>query len=369
MRVGLIINPIAGAGGPLAQHGSDAYQPLASPPDWAARRAEEALRVLLAQLPSGTLQWCCGGGAMGEDLLLALDQDAELLGLRRWPSQAQDTRAVAAQMAAHADLDLLLFVGGDGTARDVLDAVGERVPVLGIPAGVKLQSACFGVSPRAAGRLAAAFLGSHARLCEAREVLDLDEAALAEGAVQARLYGQLRCPIDARWLQGRKARSEAGDAHAAAQLADSLRPQLQRGLHLIGPGSTTWALKQGLGIEGSLIGVDVVAEGRLWLRDASEAQLWDIVAHSRQRARLWLTAIGGQGHVLGRGNAPLSPRVLRALGREALNLVLTPRKLQALGSAPLRIDSGAPAVDALFAGPQRVISGPRDIVIRPLVAD
>lgn len=365
MRVGLLINPIAGAGGPLALHGSDAFCPGAAPPAWAAGRADEALRVLLAGCAP---LWVCGAGAMGEDLLRALGQVPEVLGERRWPSTAQDTRRLAAQMLTQ-DLALLLFVGGDGTARDVLDAVGEALPVLGIPAGVKLQSACFGVSPRAAGRLAAAFLSGQRRLSEAREVLDLDEAALGQCRVQARLYGQLRTPVDARWLQGRKSRSEAGDAVDAECLAHSLAPQLRQGLHLIGPGSTTWALKQALGLDGSLIGVDVVVDGQLGLRDADEARLWELLQGQPAPARLWLTAIGGQGHVLGRGNAPLSPRVLQALGPQALTVLITPRKLQALGGAQLRVDSGSAAVDALYAGPVRALTGPREQAMLHLVAD
>ncbi len=364
MRVGLIINPIAGAGGPLALHGSDAYRPGDEPPGWAAERAAEALRVLRAGCAPS---WVCGAGAMGEDLLRAHGIAPEVLGRRCWPSTAQQTREIAAAMAEQ-DLTLLLFVGGDGTARDVLDAVGEAVPVLGIPAGVKLQSACFGVSPRAAGRLAAAYLNSHRRVCETREVLDLDEAALAQGQVQARLYGQLRVPVDARLLQGRKARSEAGDAADAERLAASLLPQLRQGLHLIGPGSTTWALKQALGLDGSLIGVDVVADGCLLLRDATEAQLWELVL-GRTGARLWLTAIGGQGHVLGRGNAPLSPRVLQALGPGTLTVLITPRKLQALASTQLRVDCGSAEVDALYAGPVRAMTGPRDQALLCLVMD
>lgn len=362
MRVGLIINPIAGAGGPLALHGSDAYRPGAELPAWAAQRAEEALRVLMASCQPA---WVCGAGAMGEDLLCALGIQPAVLGTRCWPSSAQQTREIAAQMLTQ-DLTLLLFAGGDGTARDVLDSVGEALPVLGVPAGVKLQSACFGVSPRAAGRLAASFLSGHRRITEAREVLDLDEAALGEGRVQARLYGQLRTPVDARLLQGRKSRSEAGDAVDAAQLAEGLKPLLQKGLHFIGPGSTTWALKQALGLDGSLIGVDVVADGKLWLRDATEAQLW---ALAPQQPRLWLTAIGGQGHVLGRGNAPLSPRVLQALGPKALTVLITPRKLQGLARTQLRVDCGSAEVDALYAGPVRVRTGPRELAMLQLIAD
>lgn len=364
MRIGLLVNPIAGAGGPLAQHGSDAFQAAAAPPVWAAQRTQEALHGLLS---SCTPQWLCGAGAMGEEVLRGVGQRPEILGEPHWPSRAQHSRELAAAMKAQG-VDLLLFAGGDGTARDVLDAIGDGVPVLGIPAGVKLQSACFGVSPRAAGRLAASFVSGHRRLTESREVMDLDEAALAQGRVAARLHGYVRTPVDARLLQGRKTRSEAGDETQAAQLASSLRPQLQRGLHIIGPGSTTWALKRSLAVEGSLIGVDVVHDGRLRLRDATEAQLWELVQRG-PAPTLWLTAIGGQGHVLGRGNAPLSPRVLAAVGPRRLQVLLTPRKLQALAHHPLRVDCGSAEVDALFAGLRPVLTGPADRAMLRLIAD
>lgn len=260
-RVGLIVNPIAGAGGPLALHGSDAFIAAAEPPVHAAQRAMDAVQAMGA-----SPEWICGAGAMGEALLRGRGLAPRVVGTANWPSGAADTRAAAQAICAEG-AELLLFAGGDGTARDVMDAVGERLPVLGIPAGVKLQSGCFGTSARAAGRLARSFLDGHARLTEQREVVDLDEAELARGGVAARLYGLLRTPADARLLQGRKSRSQPTDAEAAGALAAAVAPQLARGLHLIGPGSTTWALKQALGLDGSLLGVDLVEDGRL-------AQLW-----------------------------------------------------------------------------------------------
>ncbi len=371
-RIGLILNPMAGAGGVLARHGSDGLG-LASA--WSAERAGVALASLMG---SGPLQWVCGPGAMGEALLRSQGTqgyESEVLALPgpSAPSSAQDTQTLARQMAA-LGLDLLLFAGGDGTARDVMLGLGEAcgLPVLGIPAGVKMQSACFGHSPAAAGRLAAAFLASAARPLELREVMDLDEAALREGQVLPRLFGYLPTPLDPRCLQGRKTRSPPTDAQAAAALAQSLRAELAQGVHLIGPGSTTWALKQALQLKGSLIGLDVVVEGQLWLRDANEAQLLDLLQAMPGRARLWLTAIGGQGHVIGRGNAPLSARVLRALGPQVLTVLMTPAKLQSLTASfggILRVDSACAEVDALFSGPVQVLTGPRDRAVLRLVAE
>ncbi len=360
MRVGLIVNPIAGAGGQLAMHGSDSFVAGAEPPAHAARRAAEALDAL-----GGTSRWLCAAGAMGEALLRGRGIEPEVVGSAAWPSGAADTHAAAAAICEQG-VELLLFAGGDGTARDVMGAVGDRLPVLGIPAGVKLQSSCFGTSARAAGRLARAFLDSHARPTESREVVDLDEAELAQGRVAARLHGLVRTPVDARLLQGRKSRSLPADAADAAALAAVVAPRLSQGVHLIGPGSTTWALKQALGLNGSLIGVDIVEDGRLAVRDATEVQLWACVGAGAP-VRLWLTAIGGQGHVIGRGNAPLSPRVLRALGRDALTLLLTRAKLQGLG--PLRVDSGDADVDEMFNGPVRAITGPLDQAVLRLVSD
>lgn len=370
-RVGLIINPLAGAGGKLGLHGSDGLVGMAS--TWSNERAALALSSFGV---GSAIEWLSGPGSMGADLLRAVGTEPQVLTLgHAGSSSAADTQALAGQMQ-QAGLDLLLFAGGDGTARDVmagfLAQADAAVPVLGIPAGVKMQSACFAVSPAAGGRLAAAFLATSRRCTEAREVMDLDEAALRRGQVLPSLHGYLATPTDPRLLQGRKTRSAPADGEAAAALAASLLPELRTGVHLIGPGSTTWAMKAALGVRGSLIGVDVVVNGRLGLRDANEAQLLALLAGMAGRARLWLTAIGGQGHVIGRGNAPLSARVLRRLGSAALTVVMTPAKLQALAGqygGVLRVDSACAEVDALFSGPVRVLTGPRDRAMLRLVAE
>jgi len=88
-------------------------------------------------------------------------------------------RVVEAFVAGDDPVDLVLFVGGDGTATDVatvLERTGAEIPMLGVPAGVKVYSSVFAVSPEDAAAVAATFSRT-----ERREVMDIDEDAYREG--------------------------------------------------------------------------------------------------------------------------------------------------------------------------------------------
>lgn len=363
-RIGLLVNPYAGLGGPLALKGSDgcAVQALqAGALPQAAARATQAILALQPWWPQ--INWLTGSGPLGEAVLAALGLPAQCChhaqpagGLQ---SQAEDSRQLAARLAAQSP-DLLLFAGGDGTARDVLSGAGVQQAVLGIPAGVKMQSAVFGHTPQASGLLAARFLSGCRRVTAQQEVMDLDEAALRQGRVQAALFGYMATPVDPRYLQAGKSRAPEGDRVQTEAIAARVQEQLSPGVaHLFGPGSTTYAVKRLLG-GGSLLGVDVWQDGHWRVQDATEAQLWQHVQQGPCQA--WVSCIGGQGHVFGRGNQQFSPRILQRLGPVAVTVLATPGKLQSLGGRPLLIDSGDPLLDAAFAGMARVWTGYRDEV-------
>jgi predicted polyphosphate/ATP-dependent NAD kinase len=76
-----------------------------------------------------------------------------------------------------------------------------------------------------------------------------------------------------------------------------------------------------------------------------------------------LTVIGGQGHILGRGNQQLSPDFIRAIGNENMRVVATKQKLQSLGNKPLRLDSGDAELDASLQGAFTIITGYKDKVL------
>jgi predicted polyphosphate/ATP-dependent NAD kinase len=224
MRLGLVVNPIAGMGGRLAFKGSDDVALVAAARERgevavAPARATEALRRLTSL--GAEVEVLAYAGAMGEEEARGAQLAPTVLGSTGSVTTAQDTRTAAAAMAERG-VDLLLFAGGDGTAVDVLEAIGDRVPVLGIPAGVKMHSAVFAVNPRTAGDLAASLAQDGVRDVRPAEVMDVDEALLRAGSVSARLHGFLNVPDARRHLQSAQARSLGSEAAAQDAIAHHL---------------------------------------------------------------------------------------------------------------------------------------------------
>jgi predicted polyphosphate/ATP-dependent NAD kinase len=361
-RLGLIVNPVAGMGGRVALKGSDGAATLAKARERGAvpvapGRAVEALALLASLIPG--VELLAAPGPMGADEAAGCGLAATVVGsASRGETTAADTRAAAAELAGRG-IDLLLFAGGDGTAVDVLEAVGDRVPVLGIPAGVKMHSAVFGVNPRSAGELAVLYLEGRTTDVRAAEVMDVDEDELREGVLSPRLHGYLRVPVAPNLVQGLKSRSARGEGAALAGIARQVLEAVPSGcLCLLGPGTTTAAVTAELGFEHTLLGVDVVRDGRLVVRDAGEPELLDVL--SGAVARIVVTPVGGQGFLFGRGNQQLSPLVIRAVGIPNIIVVATESKLVALGGRPLLVDTGDPELDVQLAGYTRVVTGYRE---------
>ena len=367
MRLGLIVNPIAGMGGRVALKGSDDPQLVAAA---RARGAEpvapartiEALRTIAAA-GDGSLVVLSYPGEMGELEAREAGLDVQVLGSIGRITTAADTRAAAAAMAAQG-VELLVFAGGDGTAVDVLEAIGDRLPVVGVPAGVKMHSAVFAVNPRSAGEIAVRFAAGGEQGLRLAEVMDVDEALLREGAVSARLYGYLNVPAERRLLQSAKARSLAGEQTAQTEIAQHLVDHvLGEQTWFVGPGTTTKAVLDLLGLDKILLGVDVVRGGALLAADADEQTLLEL--SEAGRVGIVVAPVGGQGFLFGRGNQQLSPAVIENVGPEHVVVIATEAKIAALAGRPLRVDTGDPAVDSALAGYRRIVVGyHREIVYR-----
>jgi predicted polyphosphate/ATP-dependent NAD kinase len=375
--LGLIVNPIAGVGGPAGLAGSDgADVQAAAVSRGASARASVRAALALEALPAGTAV-LTASGAMGEDAVRAAGLEPRVVYVASPVTTSADTVATARALA-DAGAGLVLFAGGDGTARDVAAGFARQpvaprgradrardetqVPAaLGIPAGVKMYSPVFAVGPRAAGGLAAAWLAGRLPVQD-REVLDIDEQAMRRARVEPRLYGMLSVPYSPGRTQARKAPTPVSEREAAVAAAHGAVAQFRPGVrYLLGPGGTMAEAARILGVHKSPLGVDVVLDGRLVRSAASEEDLLDEI--SRGPAQAVVTVIGGQGFLLGRGNQQLSARVLRALGAGpdgagALMVVAAQSKLVELLGAPLLVDTGDPEVDASLAGFIRVVTAP-----------
>jgi predicted polyphosphate/ATP-dependent NAD kinase len=364
LLIGLIINPIAGMGGSVGLKGTDGATTLAQAVALGAApvASARALRAIarLAAAKTGAVLLTCPG-AMGEDVAYEAGLTATLVGdLPPGPTTAAHTSAAAAKMRDRG-VALILFAGGDGTARDVLAAVGSAVPILGIPSGVKMHSAAFAVTPEAAGQLTA-LVAARAEALRYREaeIMDVDEASLRAGRLSSRLYGYARIPFERHLVQGMKQGGLAEDAALDAlchEIADEMAGAFARGVaYLIGPGTTTQRILTRLGLAGTLLGVDAVRDGHLIGTDLRGDEVEHIARAGP--AKIVISVIGGQGYVFGRGNAQLGPAAIRTVGRANLIVLASQRKLSGLDPPHLRVDTGDPALDRELQGYIRVRIGP-----------
>ncbi len=410
-RLGLIVNPIAGMGGKVGLKGTDGIGVLKRAVELGARpeapkRTMVALEVLAPlkddfeiltyPLDMGENQ----AKALGFDTVVLggpanrgeiFNEDAVLDQRGVADTTFQDTENAAKDML-EAGVDLILFAGGDGTARNIYNAVGDDVPVLGIPAGVKIHSPVYATNPRNAGQLAAKFVKGEITALRESEVLDIDEDAFRQGRVMPRLYGYLRVPHEERLMQNLKSGSVESEAAAVDGIADRIIEEMEPDvLYIIGPGTTTRAIMRKLGLETTLLGVDVVFDGKLVVADAGEQDLLRLlnrieatgVADGLERpstvptsapgvamagakcAQIIITIIGGQGYVFGRGNQQLSSEVIRKVGTDNIRIVATRNKLNALKRRPLLVDTGDDELNQALSGYVRVlVSYDREVMYR-----
>ena len=352
-RIALLVNPVAGMGGRVGLKGTDgrADEALAAGarPVAPGRAAAclAAFREREARDPDLAVRWLASAGPMGLDVLRGSgvpDASIETIFTPAARTSADDTKAFA-QLAVERGADLVLFAGGDGTARDVADAVAGRIPLLGIPAGVKMHSAVFALDPVVAADLLAAYVRGTLRVGDG-EILDVDEEAYRAGEWKVRFYGTAKTLVEPNLVQtGKLMVAEVTEEAVLVELAEHFREMFEsepETLFLLGPGSTVSGIASRLGIEKTLLGIDAVVGMRTVGTDVNEAAILQLLDRS-PRAKLVVSPIGAQGFILGRGNLQVSPEVLRRIGTRNVVVVATPAKL---ASTPvLRVDTGDPRVD------------------------
>ena len=365
VRLGLIINPIAGMGGSVGLHGTDGDSYRRAEALGAIRIAEKragrALYHLASSLPDAGVVTV--SGSMGADAAREAGFDPEVVSVASEPTTSADTRT-AARVMQSAGVALILFAGGDGTARDIVGEVSDEVPVLGIPTGVKMHSAVFGNTPEAAGAMAVRYLGSSGRMrVVPREVLD---AAGMPGEVSG--FSVASVPFARDLLQPGKATMSLGDDASLDRLCTSLAAGMaSEHLYILGPGTTVARILDHLDLPGTLAGVDVVMNGQLAVANATAHQLLRLLDDA-QPATIYLGVIGGQGFLLGRGNQQLSPEVIERVGEENVVILAGEEKVRLLDPPVLRVDTGVESSRPVMLGYRRVYTAPGRSVVMKVVA-
>ncbi|MDP7591454.1 MAG: ATP-NAD kinase family protein [Litorilituus sp.] len=387
-KLGLIINPIAGLGGSVALKGSDDMTlhalALGAKPK-ANVRAKTALSVLKPYQDDITIYTV--NGQMGQECAQQLGFKVEL----SFHTPEADTKAEDTEQAVVAllsdNVDIILFAGGDGTARNIAYAVEQfalanacaQIPVLGIPAGCKIHSGVYAITPTAAGRVVELMVTKQLVTLTEGDVMDIDESLFRQGIVKAKRFGEMQIPSELRFVQAVKSGGKESDELVLQDIAEDIIDHMREHdehLFIIGSGSTTAFLMAELSLPNTLLGVDLVQDETLVDTDVTEAQLWQQLVQAeatQQRVHLVITLIGGQGHIFGRGNQQLSPRVIRYIigqegGKINISIIATKSKLTQLNNRPLISDTGDSELDQLLSGFMVITTGYKDQVLYPVAS-
>jgi len=365
-KLGFIVNPIAGMGGRVGLKGTDGQKIIERARELGATpvspvRAVEALEIVAHV--KDKIKIITYPFEMGEDEVKKCGLDTTVIGsIKKGRTTATDTRNGAREMLK-SQVDLILFAGGDGTARDIYEAVDQGVPALGIPTGVKIHSGVFAINPKKAGELTVKFLKGDAPLCEA-EVMDIDEDAFRKGRVSSRLCGYLRVPYDRSLVQHAKSGSPAilDEKTNQKMIAEYVVEKMDDAYYILGPGTTVKAIADKLGVKKTLLGVDVINKGKIVAMDLNEEQLLKLI--EGKKAKIIVSPIGGQGFIFGRGNQQISHELIRKVGSDNIIIIATENKLSSMGiGRPLLVDTGYHEVDKMLSGYRRVITGYNEEVV------
>lgn len=364
-KLGLIVNPIAGMGGSVGLKGTDGADILEKAKRLGAEpraqdRTIETLEKLVELKDKIEIVTCAG--KMGEDAAVRAGFSPTVIGSpAKITTTAQDTKNAAEEMLDFG-VDLLLFAGGDGTARDIYSGVGDAVVVLGIPAGVKIHSAVYARNPERAGELVSSYLkGKIKRVIEA-EVMDINEKDFRKDVLSAKLYGYLNIPFERRWLQTVKSGSPESEKYSQEAIAfEIVENMLDDYIYIIGAGSTTRPIMEMLKLSNSLLGIDLIYRKKLLGKDLRESEILDTI--DGKKTKIVVTPIGGQGYLFGRGNQQLSPEVIQRVGKENIIIVATKQKIHSLKGRPILVDTGDKATNHMLSDYFRVVTGYHESII------
>ncbi|MGX7109229.1 ATP-NAD kinase family protein [Facklamia miroungae] len=357
-KLGIVVNPIAGMGGRVGLKGTDGEEVLSEAIKRGAKpeAPTKAVKALKELNPlKDELKVYVASDDMGENLVKKTELNYEVIHQIKHESNASDTIELVEKLH-DLEVDLILFAGGDGTARDIASVTQLSIPTVGIPAGVKIHSPVYAVTPEHAGILALRYLKDKDLPLKDEEVIDIEENAFRRDEIITKVYGYLSVPYDESHLQNLKSPTPQSDEAARISAALDIIDRMEEDVYyIIGSGSTVAPVMLELGLNPTLLGVDIIRNKQIVKKDVYEQEILDIIGD--QPAKLVVTPMGGQGYLFGRGNHQLSDKVLSKLDKEDIIIVATPGKLNTLKGQPLLVYTGNRRVDEKLAGYHKVLLG------------
>jgi len=402
LNIGLVINPYAGIGGRVGFKGSDGDEIREQAFKLGAKKlALDKAMLCFKQFKDyfSDIKVYTASGEMGEKLCSELSinyeivtfpimtcrketdpketdpkksnsketnhsQKHSLLEAEKFTS-AEDTEILVTELCK-LELDIILFVGGDGTARDVCNVINDEQLVLGIPAGVKIHSGVYSVSPEAAGKLMTDLLSGNMVSVQQADVVDLNEDEFRAGRVKTKYYGEMSVPSSQVYMQSVKHGATQNEEMELIDIASDIIEEFQDDVYyVVGSGTTCAAIMDELNLNNTLLGSDVIFNNELYLADVTEKDLLDLLERS-QKVVFILTVIGGQGHILGRGNHQISPEIIVKAGWSSFNIISTKSKLSELQGRPLQVDTGDADLDHQLFGLKKITTGYHEKVLYPV---
>jgi predicted polyphosphate/ATP-dependent NAD kinase len=365
--VGFLINPISGMGGSVGLKGTDGEDILERAIELGAKPgAEERGMKALAAIKGREIDFgfvtCSGSMGEGAFKKAGIPPDKyKVVYEAGSKTTSEDTRNACAGFLEQ-NVDIIVFCGGDGTARDIFEVIGQKKPVIGVPTGVKMHSAVFGADPKAAAEVVLEFMAGNLETKES-EIMDTDEEKYRTGRLAVKLVGYAITPYRKSLVQVGKGVYEGPDEDVSKKAIAEYVAELMLNsddTFILGPGTTTRTIARELGIEKTLLGVDVVGMAGLEVKDANESALLELLK-GENIVNIIVSPIGAQGFIFGRGNQQISADVIRGVGLENVIVVATPFKLSR--TEFLRVDTGDEELDRMFGEFIKVISGYHEMKI------
>lgn len=358
-KLGLIINPIAGMGGKVGLKGTDGIsilekaRKLGAYPE-APSKALKALEKLLVIKEECRIVTCSGD--MGENQARKLGFETDIVYKSENVNTNSEDTKIGAKKISQAGVELILFVGGDGTARDIYESLGNQEVVLGVPGGVKIYSPVYANTPEKAGELAILYLNGENKYIREEEVVDIDEESYRKDIFRTSLYGYLKIPVNKVFMQNKKAPTPLSEEAAQGAIALDIIDNMEKDTYyIIGPGTTPRTIMKTLDLPYTLLGVDILMNKKVIGLDLSEKEILDHI--SKKPSKLIITPTGGQGYLLGRGNQQISSQVVERVGKENIIIISTNGKIIELKGKPLLVYTGNKETDEMLKGYYRVKAG------------